>query len=239
MDSGGSPVSLPINPNQHYHSIGDAGAPEGQEDRDLAVHPADHVPHPAHTPGVPGACPGDVATVAATDGTSTAAQLQGPTNPPQNSLPHFTEDPPPYSTIDPKMAYLIYQPTSPHHPGQPAIAYQPGPDHPAFYQSQFMPSPNCTPYTIYMTSRPPDQEQMSLPKDYLVESLLVTIFCCLMSGLIALMYSYEARAALARGDLREGERASQRARLLVLFSLLFGIFVCVAWIIYVVVALCA
>lgn len=45
----------------------------------------------------------------------------------------------------------------------------------------------------YMSSPPPNQVQTSLPKDYLVESLLVTIFCCLMSGLIALMYSYEVR----------------------------------------------
>lgn len=49
----------------------------------------------------------------------------------------------------------------------------------------------------YMSSPPPNQVQTSLPKDYLVESLLVTIFCCLMSGLIALMYSYEVR--LSRG----------------------------------------
>lgn len=30
-----------------------------------------------------------------------------------------------------------------------------------------------------------------LPKDYMVESVLVTIFCCLLTGVIALVYSYE------------------------------------------------
>ncbi|KAJ8263329.1 hypothetical protein COCON_G00157860 [Conger conger] len=251
MDSGGSPVNPPMNPNQLSHSMGGAGAVEGLGDRDpggagaveglgdrdLAVHSAGHASQPAQAPECHGTCPGDVAMVI--DGPPTANQLQDPADPPQNSVPSPTEDPPPYSAIDPKMAHLIYPPASPHYPRQLPITYQPGPDHPAFYQPQFMPSPSHTPYTIYMTSHPPNQEQISLPKDYLVESLLVTIFCCLMSGLIALMYSYEARAALARGDIREGERASQRARLLVLFSLLFGIFVCLGWIIYVVVALCA
>ncbi|XP_034152550.1 proline rich transmembrane protein 1B [Esox lucius] len=90
-----------------------------------------------------------------------------------------------------------------------------------------------------MNGSPPGDDQHPLPKDYMMESLLVTIFCCLMSGLFALMYSYETRAALARGDMREAERASQKARLLVLFSLMFGVFVCVAWVIYVVIAICA
>ncbi|KAJ8379565.1 hypothetical protein SKAU_G00003430 [Synaphobranchus kaupii] len=235
MDSGVSPV----NPNQHYHNMGVAGAPVGQGDRDLAVHPAGHAPQPAPAPEVHGTCPGDAVMAVAVDGSTAASQLQDRTHAPQSSVPHPTEDPPPYSATDPKMPYRMYPPTPPHYPGQPVISYQPGPDQPAFYQPQCMPSPSYTPYTIYMTSHPPSQEQMSLPKDYLVESLLVTIFCCLMTGLIALMYSYETRAALARGDIREGERASQRARLLVLFSLLFGVFVCAGWIIYVVVALCA
>lgn len=42
-----------------------------------------------------------------------------------------------------------------------------------------------------MNGLPLEEEQPSLPRDYVVESLLVTIFCCLLSGLIALMYSYE------------------------------------------------
>lgn len=116
-----------------------------------------------------------------------------------------------------------------------------------------------------MNGPPLGEEQPALPKDYLVESLLVTIFCCLMSGLVAVMYSYEVshseyclvllctvmllhhlwtlllqtRAALARGDIREAERASQKARMLVMFSLMFGVFVFVGWIVYVVIAVCA
>lgn len=48
----------------------------------------------------------------------------------------------------------------------------------------------------YMSRPPLGDERPPLPKDYMVESLLVTIFCCLMSGLIALLYSYEVNSPL-------------------------------------------
>lgn len=76
-----------------------------------------------------------------------------------------------------------------------------------------------------------------LPKDYMVESVLVTVFCCLLSGLVALVYSYETRAALGRGDVAQAYAASKKAQSLVLFSLLFGLFASVSWVIYVLVAL--
>ncbi|RLW00507.1 hypothetical protein DV515_00008796 [Chloebia gouldiae] len=76
-----------------------------------------------------------------------------------------------------------------------------------------------------------------LPKDYTVESVLVTLFCCLLTGVIALVYSHETRAALARGDLAQAYAASRKAQLLVLFSLLFGLFASISWIIYVLVSL--
>uniref|UniRef100_A0A3P8XA02 Proline rich transmembrane protein 1B n=2 Tax=Esox lucius TaxID=8010 RepID=A0A3P8XA02_ESOLU len=173
-------------------------------------------------------------------GTSlTTCQPQITSARPDMTMSTPTDEPPPYSPPDPKMTYLNYPPQPPHCPGQPVIACQPGPNQPGFFQAQFMPSPSYPPYTIYMNGSPPGDDQHPLPKDYMMESLLVTIFCCLMSGLFALMYSYETRAALARGDMREAERASQKARLLVLFSLMFGVFVCVAWVIYVVIAICA
>uniref|UniRef100_A0AAY4DV65 Uncharacterized protein n=2 Tax=Denticeps clupeoides TaxID=299321 RepID=A0AAY4DV65_9TELE len=161
-----------------------------------------------------------------------------PTTSGSGDQPHASDDPPPYSPPDPKMTYFMYPPQPPHYSGQSVIACQPPPTPSGFYQPQFMPSPSYSPYAIYMNSPPLGEEQPPVPKDYLVESLLVTIFCCLMSGLIAVMYSYETRAALSRGDIREAERASQKARFLVMFSLMFGVFVCMGWIIYAVIALC-
>lgn len=39
---------------------------------------------------------------------------------------------------------------------------------------------------------PPASSQRP-PKDYLVESVLVTVFCCLLTGVVALVYSHEVR----------------------------------------------
>lgn len=51
------------------------------------------------------------------------------------------------------------------------------------------------------------------------------------------LVSLQTRTALARGDLAQAQEASRKARSLVLFSLLFGVFVSTSWVIYVVVAL--
>ncbi|EHB00211.1 Proline-rich transmembrane protein 1, partial [Heterocephalus glaber] len=80
-------------------------------------------------------------------------------------------------------------------------------------------------------------EHRAPPKDYMAESVLVTFFCCLLTGLIAVVYAHETRAALGRGDLAQAEETSRKARSLVLFSLLFGVFVSTSWVIYMVVAL--
>ena len=37
---------------------------------------------------------------------------------------------------------------------------------------------------------PPLVEHRPLPKDYMMESVLVTLFCCLLTGLIAIVYSH-------------------------------------------------
>ncbi|XP_072488869.1 proline rich transmembrane protein 1B isoform X2 [Notamacropus eugenii] len=115
---------------------------------------------------------------------------------------------------------------------------------PASSSSSLYPSPNLSsgafPYTIYnspMNNMSAAMDRRPLPKDYMVESVLVTLFCCLITGVIAIVYSHETRAALSRGDLAQAEQASKKARSLVLFSLLFGVFVSTSWVIYVIVAL--
>lgn len=38
---------------------------------------------------------------------------------------------------------------------------------------------------------PATAEPRPLPKDYMMESVLVTLFCCLLTGLLAIVYSHE------------------------------------------------
>ncbi|XP_017705380.1 PREDICTED: vegetative cell wall protein gp1 [Rhinopithecus bieti] len=168
-----------------------------------------------------------------------------------SSAPHigFVGEPPPYAPPDPKAAPLLYPPF-PQVPvllqpapsalfPPPAQLYPAAPTPPALFPS---PAGAAFPFPVYNGPMagmpgPVTVEHRPLPKDYMMESVLVTLFCCLLTGLIAIVYSHETRAALGRGDLVQAEEASRKARSLVLFSLLFGVFVSTSWVIYVVVAL--
>ncbi|KAG8429915.1 hypothetical protein GDO86_018856 [Hymenochirus boettgeri] len=149
----------------------------------------------------------------------------------------FVGDPPPYSPPDPKIAHLLYPGFQPNISGQMPILYQPGPTAQNIYSVAHMP-PGSYPYIINDGSLgiPPPRPEIRT-KDYMVESVLVMIFCCFLTGIIAVVYSHETRTSLSRGDILQAQAASRKARSLVLFSLLFGVFVSISWIIYVVVAI--
>ncbi|XP_016818649.2 proline rich transmembrane protein 1B [Cricetulus griseus] len=158
----------------------------------------------------------------------------------------FVGEPPPYAPPDPKAVALLYPPFP-----QMPVLFQPAPGPTALYPPPpgplFPPAAAAAtgasfPFPAYGSPMaggpaPMQVEHRPLPKDFMMESVLVTLFCCLLTGLIAIVYSHETRAALGRGDLAQAEEASRKARSLVLFSLLFGVFVSTSWVIYVVVAL--
>uniref|UniRef100_A0A8C5QU14 Proline rich transmembrane protein 1B n=1 Tax=Leptobrachium leishanense TaxID=445787 RepID=A0A8C5QU14_9ANUR len=150
----------------------------------------------------------------------------------------FVGDPPPYSPPDPKIAHLLYPEYQNNYSGPMPVLYQPGPTMQNVYSHHNLP-PGSYPYIIQNDSAmgmPPTRPDVRT-KDYMVESVLVMIFCCFLTGIIAVVYSHETRTALSRGDIAQAQESSRKARSLVLFSLLFGVFVSVSWIIYVVVAI--
>ena len=53
---------------------------------------------------------------------------------------------------------------------------------------------------------PPQQ-----PKNWLVESILVTIFCCLPFGIVGIINAAQVSSKYASGDYSGAERASQEA----------------------------
>ncbi|NXW72269.1 PRT1B protein, partial [Hirundo rustica] len=158
----------------------------------------------------------------------------------------FEGAPPPYSPPDPK-SFHFYPPYPAGFSQQGPFIYQPGPGPRPFPAPGFPPGPlPCTtvriPHPDVLLPRSaagatPYLPSRQLPKDYMVESVLVTLFCCLLTGVMALVYSHETRAALARGDVAQAYVASRKAQSLVLFSLLFGLFASITWIIYVLVSL--
>ncbi|NXD61912.1 PRT1B protein, partial [Eolophus roseicapillus] len=174
----------------------------------------------------------------------------------------FEEDPPPYSPPDPKSAHLLFPPFPAQ---QGPVLCPPGP-RPGPFPPQGLPPhtsvrapprpASCpalsgVPPWAALTPFPVSQceglasalgpsatgHRQPLPKDYMVESVLVTVFCCLLTGLVALIYSHETRAALGRGDMAQAYVASKKAQSLVLFSLLFGLFASISWVVYVLVVL--
>ncbi|XP_069842042.1 proline rich transmembrane protein 1B [Dendropsophus ebraccatus] len=150
----------------------------------------------------------------------------------------FVGDPPPYSPPDPKIAHLLYPNYPANFSGNMPVYYQSGATMPSVYTPPNLP-PGSYPYIINDSSLgmplPPPPEART--KDYMVESVLVTFFCCFLTGIIAVVYSHETRSALGRGDILQAQESSRKARSLVLFSLLFGVFISISWIIYVVVTI--
>ncbi|XP_062361902.1 proline rich transmembrane protein 1B [Cinclus cinclus] len=147
----------------------------------------------------------------------------------------FEGAPPPYSPPDPKSFHLLYPPFPAGFSQQGPVIYQPGPGPDPGFPPESLPYPT---YNAQPGAAPlPAGRGQQLPKDYMVESVLVTLFCCLLTGVMALVYSYETRTALAHGDVAQAYVASRKAQSLVLFSLLFGLFASITWIIYVLVSL--
>ena len=49
------------------------------------------------------------------------------------------------------------------------------------------------------------------PKNWLVESILVTIFCCLPFGIVGIVNASQVNSRFAQGDIEGAERASKEA----------------------------
>ncbi|XP_063031073.1 proline rich transmembrane protein 1B [Melospiza melodia melodia] len=149
----------------------------------------------------------------------------------------FEGAPPPYSPPDPKSYHLLYPPFPAGYAQQGPVIYPPGPGPRPYPGPGFHPGP--LPYSPYHPPPGPSPAGRGhhRPKDYTVESVLVTLFCCLITGVMALVYSHETRAALARGDMAQAYLASKKAQSLVLISLLIGLFASISWIVYVLVSL--
>lgn len=61
------------------------------------------------------------------------------------------------------------------------------------------------------------------PKTWLVESILVTIFCCQILGIISIIYAAGVESKFYRGDVAGAESSSRTAKTLVLVSVACGV----------------
>ncbi len=70
------------------------------------------------------------------------------------------------------------------------------------------------------------------PKNYLVESILVTIFCCLPLGIVGIIHASKVNSAYDLGNYEEAVRASADAKK---WTLIGGITGIVAVVIYIII----
>jgi predicted secreted protein len=67
------------------------------------------------------------------------------------------------------------------------------------------------------------------PKTWLVESILVTLFCCLPFGVVAIVNSSKVESHFYAGNIEAAERASKNAKTWVMWSFFPAL---VFWVLY-------
>ncbi len=96
-------------------------------------------------------------------------------------------------------------------PANPTSA--PNPTNPAGSISQTIPSGN--------TSMAIPSEQM--PPTYLVWSVIMTILCCTIPGIVAIIFSAKVSSKFYQGDIEGSRRASQNAEIWIIISFVLGV----------------
>jgi hypothetical protein len=91
--------------------------------------------------------------------------------------------------------------------GRP-LAAPPPPPIPPVYQAQatYMPPPPQAPGAFGAQAGPPI-------KNYLIQSILVTLCCCMPLGIVAIVFAAQVNSKLAAGDVAGAREASSRARM--------------------------
>lgn len=147
------------------------------------------------------------------------------------STPIWYEGLPDWTTVAmvPEIASWFNAPIDPYAsasrqgmPGQPNQPYgQP------YGQQSYQQAYNQQSYQPYNAYQQPNQQpgQPPMPKNYLVWAIIVTICCCIVTGVIAIVYSSKVSPAYYRGDYIEAEKASEKASLWVIISFVLGLII--------------
>ena len=83
-------------------------------------------------------------------------------------------------------------------------------------------------------SYPPQQPPGQAPNNHLVWSILVTLFCCLPFGIVAIVKSSQVNGLWAQGRYAEAQASADSARKWVIWGAVIGV---VAGIIYAIMAI--
>ena len=68
-----------------------------------------------------------------------------------------------------------------------------------------------------------------MPPTYLAWSIAVTILCCLVGGIVAIVYSSQVSSRYIAGDYEGADYASRQARIWIIVSACVGLLVGIAY----------
>lgn len=95
------------------------------------------------------------------------------------------------------------------------------------FQTQYGPSPSGQGPTPPPYGQPGPQNVSNpsepMPDTYLVWSVIITILCCLIPGIVAIIYSASVSSKYFRGDIEGAKRASRNAQIWCIISIVAGI----------------
>lgn len=84
------------------------------------------------------------------------------------------------------------------------------------------PSPSDSPAPPPVPN-PETAEREKMPDTYLVWSVIATVLCCMVPGVIAIIYSASVSSKYYAGDIEGAQRASRNAQIWIIVSLIAGI----------------
>ena len=80
------------------------------------------------------------------------------------------------------------------------------------------------------------ENKKKMPEDYLVWSILTTVFCCQPLGIVAIVYSAKVESRFLGGDYDGAQEASGKAKKFLTISAILG---AVFWFLYICVLILA
>ena len=64
-----------------------------------------------------------------------------------------------------------------------------------------------------------------MPPTFLVWAVVMTVFCCTVPGIVAIIYSAQVSSKFYQGDFEGASRASRRAEIWIIVSFVLGVLV--------------
>ena len=96
-------------------------------------------------------------------------------------------------------------------------------------------TPPPVPPSTHTLPRPPAGGSYGTPPagepipNYLIQSIIVTLCCCLPLGVVAIIFAAQVNSKLAAGDVAGARDASAKAKMFCWIAFLLGIVACVIW----------